>query len=450
MTTMENKIKIALAGNVDSGKSSLIGVLTTNWLDDGRGFARQKVTNLKHELESGRTSAISYSYVRFAVDEEGQAYTVNQEKSHRCPTDLAVKPTYRDGAQDVSKIITLVDLAGHEKYFKTTIRGLTGLHLDYAIVLVGANMGVTRMTKEHLGVLLHLKIPFIVVITKIDICPPNIYTQTKKKLKQILKIPAFKRTPVFLEAGDQVMDEIHQYTQLMQHSAQVIPVVSVSNTTGENLSVLTNLLYNLTPRQLWNPPTESDGSIMYVDATFNVRGIGLVLSGTVRGQDFTLNQNAWIGPYNGRFIPIRIRSMHNNLRENIETLSDGQTGCIAVKFINKEILTRDQVKRGMIVVSDQRYAQNVCWTFKARVTVLHHSTTIANDYQPVVHCGTVSQSATIRLLEDEKPCLRTNDNSIVQFTFKYWPEYMEEGTVFFFRDGRTKGIGEVVEVIPAQ
>ena len=39
----ENDVRIAVVGNVDSGKSTLVGVLTRNTLDDGRGKARQKV-----------------------------------------------------------------------------------------------------------------------------------------------------------------------------------------------------------------------------------------------------------------------------------------------------------------------------------------------------------------------------------------------------------------------
>ncbi|RYY88889.1 hypothetical protein EON63_01580 [archaeon] len=35
-----NDTRIAMIGNVDSGKSTLIGVLTNNALDDGRGAAR--------------------------------------------------------------------------------------------------------------------------------------------------------------------------------------------------------------------------------------------------------------------------------------------------------------------------------------------------------------------------------------------------------------------------
>jgi GTPase len=34
------------------------------------------------------------------------------------------------------------------------------------------------MTKEHLGITLALKIPFFVVLTKIDICPENVYKET--------------------------------------------------------------------------------------------------------------------------------------------------------------------------------------------------------------------------------------------------------------------------------
>ena len=40
-----------------------------------------------------------------------------------------------------SKLISMVDLAGHEKYFKTTAYGLTGHLPDYACVIVGANAG---------------------------------------------------------------------------------------------------------------------------------------------------------------------------------------------------------------------------------------------------------------------------------------------------------------------
>ena len=43
-----------------------------------------------------------------------------------------------------SKVVTLVDLAGHERYFKTTAYGLTGHMPDYACLIVGANAGLSE------------------------------------------------------------------------------------------------------------------------------------------------------------------------------------------------------------------------------------------------------------------------------------------------------------------
>ena len=37
------EIRVAVVGNVDAGKSTLLGVLTHGELDNGRGFARQKL-----------------------------------------------------------------------------------------------------------------------------------------------------------------------------------------------------------------------------------------------------------------------------------------------------------------------------------------------------------------------------------------------------------------------
>ena len=66
------------------------------------------------------------------------------------------------------KVISYVDLAGHEKYLKTTVFGLNACSIDYAMILVGANMGVLRMTKEHFKLAIALNLPIIFVITKIE------------------------------------------------------------------------------------------------------------------------------------------------------------------------------------------------------------------------------------------------------------------------------------------
>ena len=61
----EIDVRVATIGNVDSGKSTIVGVLTKNELDDGKGSIRQEVFNFKQEKDSGRTSSIGCSIMGF-------------------------------------------------------------------------------------------------------------------------------------------------------------------------------------------------------------------------------------------------------------------------------------------------------------------------------------------------------------------------------------------------
>lgn len=66
-------------GNVDAGKSTLLGVLTHGELDNGRGTARMKLFRHKHEMETGRTSSVGNDILGF--DSQGKQWTLNR---HMC------------------------------------------------------------------------------------------------------------------------------------------------------------------------------------------------------------------------------------------------------------------------------------------------------------------------------------------------------------------------------
>jgi len=169
----------------------MIGCLTRGKLDDGRGLVRAEVFLHKHEQETGRTSAISHQIIGFSSNGECVNETSQLEEGAHGPV------SWGDIIQRSYKVISFFDLAGHEKYLKTTVAGMTGQMPDFALLvqppllvhlllfpqvhvqLVGANMGVTKMTKEHLGLALALKVPVIMLVTKIDICPPNILEVAK-------------------------------------------------------------------------------------------------------------------------------------------------------------------------------------------------------------------------------------------------------------------------------
>ena len=80
------------------------------------------------------------------------------------------------------------------------------------LVQVGANAGVVGMTKEHLGLALALGVPVFVVVTKIDMCPPNILQETLQMLHKILKSPGCRKMPVLVQTVDDVIVSAMNFT----------------------------------------------------------------------------------------------------------------------------------------------------------------------------------------------------------------------------------------------
>lgn len=72
---------------------------------------------------------------------------------------------------------------------------------DYALVVVGANMGVSRMTREHIGIATALGLPLIIAVTKIDIAPPDVGKATLEAINKTLK--AARRMPFPVEVRRQ-------------------------------------------------------------------------------------------------------------------------------------------------------------------------------------------------------------------------------------------------------
>ena len=110
-TLSARNIRVAVVGNVDAGKSTLIGTLITASLDDGRGKSRTAIMKHRHEIESGRTSTATTHLLGFRSSGE----PVTGRDAVR-----AKRKSEDEVARESFKTVTLMDLAGHEKYLKTT------------------------------------------------------------------------------------------------------------------------------------------------------------------------------------------------------------------------------------------------------------------------------------------------------------------------------------------
>jgi GTPase len=68
------------------------------------------------------------------------------------------------------------------------------------------------MTKEHLGLALALAVPVFVVITKIDMCPSAILTQTRNQLLKVLKSSGCKKIPMFVSSNEDSISAAQNFT----------------------------------------------------------------------------------------------------------------------------------------------------------------------------------------------------------------------------------------------
>ena len=111
-TLSARNLRVAVVGNVDAGKSTMIGTLTSSLLDNGRGSSRTSIMKHRHEIESGRTSTASTHLMGFRSTGEAIAGNDSVRANRRKTEDEIARESFR--------VITLMDLAGHEKYLKTT------------------------------------------------------------------------------------------------------------------------------------------------------------------------------------------------------------------------------------------------------------------------------------------------------------------------------------------
>ena len=414
--------KILVLGNVDSGKSTFIGVMINNELDNGNGSARNSITNLKHELETGKTSSFKYHYI-----------------------------------VENNNVTTLVDLCGHEKYFHTTLFGITALFGDYGILMINANSGIIGTTREHYTLLVTKRIPFIIFITKIDTCPQDKINVLKNQIAKLAKLG--KKTPVYIEEDCQLIDNTYitnSYQDIInsfhERNMNIMPIVFVSNKTGHNIPFSKEFITKLRSvedleRNNMIPVIPKDYSaIMYIDCKFIVKGVGLVFSGTVKYGNFVNGQNIFIGPINGEYVPAKIKTIHNCIRMNVDVLESGDSGSFGIKIDKKYSFIRNRKIHGLVITNDLQFVMaHTCNSFKATLSVFNHSTTIKNGYTPTLHCYNIRQP--VKFLMDNDKFLRYGCRENIEIKFVKHPEFILPDSYFVFRDGNTKGIGKIIEII---
>ena len=424
-------VKTAIAGSVDCGKSTLLSVLTTGNPDNGRGSGRISVFNFPHEVETGRTSSVGHQIVGYNND--------GQVMNYRDGRLLA----WPDIVRSSTKVISFFDLAGHEKYLKTTISGLASSRPDVCLIMIGANRGVLKMTIEHIFLCKTLHIPFALVVTKIDMVKDkeNILEDTLGSIQTMLKKPGMRRIPIRIKTkGDIIRCAINMMSE------SIVPIFLVSNVTLEGIDEL-HAFMNLVPKK---PSRNADENVeCHLDIAWNVTGVGTVVGGHLVSGSVQVGDKLWFGPNQSKYTQVTVKSLHCK-KVQIQRISTQSYICLALRGINKA-----DFKRGNVLVSSK--AQHiVCERIIADVEVLKtHSTTIKPGYQPMMHAQHVRTCVTIEDVsekvsgraqkhgKEEDKVLRTGDTARVTLKLCFGKKFIKVGTDILLCEGRTKVIGHI-------
>ena len=185
-------LRLATAGSVDDGKSTLVGRL----LHDSKSVLADQLDAVERV---SRDRGLATADLALLTD------GLRAEREQGITIDVA----YRYFAT-ADRSFILADCPGHVQYTRNTVTGASTA--DAVVLLVDARKGVLEQTRRHLAVAALLRVPHVIVaVNKIDLVgfDEEVYTRVASDLATVafdLGLPDLVTVPVSALEGDNVVD----------------------------------------------------------------------------------------------------------------------------------------------------------------------------------------------------------------------------------------------------
>lgn len=204
--------------------------------------------------------------------------------------------------------VSIVDVPGHERFVTNMLVGALGI--DVALLCVSADEGLMPQSREHLQILDLLPVQVMVVaITRSDIADADTIALATLEIQELLAPTRFE-------------------------NAAIVPVSAV---TGAGLDELRLTLDNA----LSKAPDQEDGPwYLPIDRSFNIKGRGCVVTGTLTQGAVRPGENATLMP-GGLGGKVRSLQVHG---EDVDIAEPGQRTAMNLAGVKLE-----DVRRGMAV-----------------------------------------------------------------------------------------------------
>ena len=317
-------LKFITAGNVDDGKSTLIGRL----LYDSHSIHTDQLGVLQKQSKNiSKNSDIDLALVTDGL---------RAEREQGITIDVA----YKYFATDKRKFI-IADAPGHEQYTRNMVTGVS--NSDLIIILIDARHGVTTQTKRHasIGSLIGLK-KAIVAINKMDLedYSEEIFTQIKNDFEALLPQLNYDEVhyvPISALVGDNIVS-LSKNTPWYKGQSILSLLETITIASQANLPARFQVQYVIRPQE---------------ETLHDYRGYaGLVLSGKYKvGDDIT------ILPAN---IPTKIVRLEHDLTDVNEVIAGENVVIHLAENIDISrgdsfILANDEV------LQNNKFTSWICW-----------------------------------------------------------------------------------------
>jgi GTPase len=321
------QLRITLTGPTMSGKSTLLGTLTTSTLDNGRGKSRLSMLKHRHEITSGVTSSVTQELIGFKEADDGSLEVLNYA------TDTVVSWIDTHIAAGGDRLVFISDSAGHPRYRRTTIRGLVGWSPHWTLLCIpaddtedtGGNSSNTQISQQSLGaavpdmdlsgaqldLCLRLHLPLVIVITKLDLASRSGLKASLTKVLDVVK-RAGKHPVILKNPFAEITETELQYVDstaieaayrvalpLLNDPLASVPIVLTSAVQGTGINTLQALLHELPIPENSNNTMNRSGFVFHIEDVYNkpAEVDGVIVSGLLRSGQISVGDTGALGPF---------------------------------------------------------------------------------------------------------------------------------------------------------
>jgi len=355
-------IVIGTAGHVDHGKTALVKALTG--IDTDR---------LKEEKERGMTIEPGFAYLNLPS----------------------------------GRVVSVVDVPGHERFIKNMLRGISGV--DVALLVVAADDGVMPQTREHLDILKLLNIQHgLAVLSKVDLVDEETLLMAIEEVRHLVQ-------GSFLEGS-----------AILPCSAQ----------TGQGIEKIIQTIDHLIDRVI----ERNQGGIfrLPIDRVFTMTGYGTVVTGTIASGKIKKGDTVQVYPI-GKTTMVRNIQIHNQW---VHEADAGQR--VGLNLPNMKV---EEIERGMVLSEPQALISTHLINAKFHY-LKSNQDPLQNRMRIKFYSGTTEVIGRIILMGPER--LYPGENCFVQFRLekKVSPLPYDRYIVRALSPMMTIGGGFILEIHP--